>query len=230
MDGIELPALIAEVRRRVAGSPLDEIEAALAVSDELQAGADDLVGHFVTQARHAGCSWTEIGQRLGVSKQAARQRFTGPVAGPGELPELPELPERPRLQACREAARREASADGAAEVGTHHLLVGLFEEGAAAAIMEQIGLRRDAVRRAAHEVFPPSGDPGGGARAERGSEPGGESGSRAGIRAGSAREREAGSRGGSRAGSRAAGIRGGQGGAQRRGAAGQARGLRLRRH
>ncbi len=172
MDGIELPALIAEVRRRVAGSPLDEIEAALAVSDELQAGADDLVGHFVTQARHAGCSWTEIGQRLGVSKQAARQRFTGPVAGPGELPELPELPERPRLQACREAARREASADGAAEVGTHHLLVGLFEEGAAAAIMEQIGLRRDAVRRAAHEVFPPSGDPGGGAQAAPGARSG----------------------------------------------------------
>ncbi len=153
MDGIDLPLLIAEVRRRAAGSPLDEIEAALAVSDELQAGADDLVGHFVTQARHAGCSWTEIGQRLGVSKQAARQRFTAPVAGPGELPE------RPRLLACREAARREASADGAAEIGTHHLLIGLFEEGAAAAIMEQIGLRRDAVRQAAREVFPASGRP-----------------------------------------------------------------------
>jgi ATP-dependent Clp protease ATP-binding subunit ClpA len=154
MDSIDLQALITEVRRRAAGSPLDEIEAALAVSDELQSGADELVGHFVTQARHAGCSWTEIGQRLGVSKQAARQRFVKPAAEPDEPPE------RPRLRACREAARREAAAEGAAEVGSHHLLVGLFEEGAAAAIMEQIGLRRDAVREAARELFPSCGEPG----------------------------------------------------------------------
>jgi ATP-dependent Clp protease ATP-binding subunit ClpA len=110
----------------------------------------------VTQARHAGCSWTEIGERLGVSKQAARQRFTGPAAWPGALPE------QPRLAACLDAARREASAEGAAEIGTQHQLTGLFEEGAAAAIMEQAGLRRDVVRQAAHEMFPPSGEPGAG--------------------------------------------------------------------
>ncbi|MGN6794374.1 MAG: Clp protease N-terminal domain-containing protein [Streptosporangiaceae bacterium] len=154
MDSTDLPALISEVRRRAVGSPLDQIEAALAVSDELQSGADQLVGQFVTQARQAGCSWTEIGQRLGVSKQAARQRFARPTTSSGELPP------RPRLEACREAAHREAAAEGAAEVGSHHLLVGLFEEGAAAAIMEQIGLRRDAVRQSAGELFPATGDPG----------------------------------------------------------------------
>jgi ATP-dependent Clp protease ATP-binding subunit ClpA len=154
MDGIDLPALSSEVRRRAAGLPLDQIEAALAVSDELQSGADQLVGHFVTQARQAGCSWTEIGQRLGVSKQAARQRFARPATSSDELPS------RPRLEACREAAQREAAAEGAAEVGSHHLLVGLFEEGAAAAIMEQIGLSRDAVRRAARELFPATGEAG----------------------------------------------------------------------
>ena len=152
---MDLPALISEVRRRAAGTPLDLIEASLAVSDELQSGADKLVGHFVTQARQAGCSWTEIGQRLGVSKQAARQRFTRPMTIPDELAV------RPRLEACRQAAHREAAAEGATEVGTHHLLVGLFEEGEAAAIMEQIGLRRDAVREAAHELFPAGGEPGG---------------------------------------------------------------------
>ena len=149
-----LPALLAEVGRRAAGSPLDQIEAALAVSDELEAAADDLVGHAVTQARQSGCSWTEIGARLGVSKQAARQRFTGDrftgqPAAPGELTELP------RLRACLRAALAEAAAEGAAEVGTHHQLVGLFEEGAAAAVMEKVGLRRDVVRRAARELFPP---------------------------------------------------------------------------
>jgi ATP-dependent Clp protease ATP-binding subunit ClpA len=154
MDGMDLPALISDVRRRAVGSPLDQIEAALAVSDELQAQADDLVGDFVTQARRAGCSWTEIGQRLGVSKQAARQRFSGLT------PEPDDLPATSRLLACREAAHREAAAQGAAEVGTHHQLVGLFEEGAAAGIMEQIGLRRDAVRKVADEMFPATGEPG----------------------------------------------------------------------
>jgi ATP-dependent Clp protease ATP-binding subunit ClpA len=154
MDTVDLPALIGEIGRRADSSPLDQIEAALAVSDELQSRADDLVGHFVTHARQAGCSWTEIGRRLGVSKQAARQRFTRPAASaPGDLTE------QPMLLACLQAARREAAADGAAEVGTHHQLVGLFEDGAAAAVMEKLGLRRDRVREAAHALFPAAPEP-----------------------------------------------------------------------
>jgi ATP-dependent Clp protease ATP-binding subunit ClpA len=61
-----------------------------------------------------------------------------------------------RLLACLQAAGREAAADGAPEIGTHHLLVGLFEEGVAAAILEKLGVRADAVR----ELFPASGQPG----------------------------------------------------------------------
>jgi ATP-dependent Clp protease ATP-binding subunit ClpA len=151
---IDVAALISEVRRAAAGAALDQIEAAIALSDELQTGADELVGHFVTQARQDGCSWTEIGARLGVSKQAARQRFARSATGPHEPPA------KPRLEACREAAQREAAAEGAAEIGSHHLLVGLFEEGPAAAIMEQNGLSRDAVRQAARELFPAAGEPG----------------------------------------------------------------------
>ena len=75
MEAVSLSALADAVRRRAASSPLDRVEAALAVGEELTSGADDLIGQFVDEARHAGCSWTEIGQRIGVSKQAARQRF-----------------------------------------------------------------------------------------------------------------------------------------------------------
>jgi hypothetical protein len=139
MDGMDRPALITEVGRRAAGSPLDEIEAALAVSDELQSGADELVGHFVTQARHAGCSWTEIGQRLGVSKQAARQRFVRPATEPDEPPERPGL--RPARRAGAGQPRRGPLRSAAASSAG-----GAVQESAAAAIMEQIGLRRDAVR------------------------------------------------------------------------------------
>jgi hypothetical protein len=37
--------------------------------------ADGLIEHYVGAARAAGLSWTLIGERLGVSKQAARQKF-----------------------------------------------------------------------------------------------------------------------------------------------------------
>lgn len=76
MDVLNLPGLVRAVRQRAGDDPLDRIEAALLTGEELASGADDLIGHFVTEARDAGCSWTQIGARIGVSKQAARQRFT----------------------------------------------------------------------------------------------------------------------------------------------------------
>jgi ClpX C4-type zinc finger len=104
MKAVDLAALLAEVCRRADEAPLDQIEAALAISDELQAGADELVGHVVTQARQAGCSWTEIGARLGVSKQAARQRFTRQPSGPSELTE--------QLECCISPSRRRRRGKG----------------------------------------------------------------------------------------------------------------------
>jgi len=71
------------------------------------------------------------------------------------------LARKPRLEACLAAAGREAAADGAAETGTQHLLLGLFEEGVAAAALDRLGTRLDAARAAAREMFPPGGDPGG---------------------------------------------------------------------
>src|SRR5262252_10628126 len=104
MDVLNLPGLVQEVGRRAGDSPLDRVEAALAIGEELASGADELIGHFVAEARQAGCSWTQIGERMGVSKQAARQRFTLQPA-----PVSPGRPEpRPRLLACLEAAAREA--------------------------------------------------------------------------------------------------------------------------
>ena len=151
---VHVAGLADAVRGRAPGTPLDRIEAARAVSEELTSGADELVGLFVAEARRAGCSWTEIGQRIGVSKQAARQRFAQPLAADGAV-----LERKPRLLACLEAAGREAAADGAAEVGTHHQLIGLFHEGVAAAILERLGVRADAVRAAARELFPGEGPP-----------------------------------------------------------------------
>src|SRR5215475_5974293 len=156
MDVVRLPDLVRAVEQRAGSSPLDRVEAALGVSEELASGADELIGHFVTEARQAGCSWTQIGERIGVSKQAARQRFTVQPAPVSST----RAQQQPKLVACLEAAAREATADGAAEIGTHHQLLGLYEEGVAAAILEKIGIRADEVRRTAREVFPGGGEPG----------------------------------------------------------------------
>jgi hypothetical protein len=154
---VDVHALTTAVEQHVTGSPLDRIEAALSLGNELTIGADELIGHFVAGARKAGCSWTEIGERIGVSKQAARQRFTPlPAAPPGAVPVR-----QARLVACLDAAGRAAVADGSAEIGTHHQLIGLFKEGAAAAIMESLGLTAAQVVQAAGELFPGGGRPAG---------------------------------------------------------------------
>jgi hypothetical protein len=153
MAAVDVSALAAQVRQRAPGGPLDQVEAALGVGAELASGADELIGQFVTGAREAGCTWTEIGERMGVSKQAARQRYTSVT------PRRAGLARKPRLEACLAAAGREAAADGAAETGTQHLLLGLFQEGVAAAALERLGARIEAARAVAREMFPPAGEP-----------------------------------------------------------------------
>ena len=152
MEAVSVTKLVDEVRQQAPGAPLDRVEAALTASEALASCADELIGQFVEEARRAGCSWTEIGQRIGVSKQAARQRFGDPR---WRAPQTWRL--SARCGGCLEAARREAAADGAAEVGTHHQLIGLSHEGVAAAVLEQLGVRAGAVRAAARELFPAGG-------------------------------------------------------------------------
>ena len=59
---------------------LDHVSAAMRISEHLGELADHLIGHFVDQARKAGASWTEIGQSMGVTKQAAQKRFVPKAA------------------------------------------------------------------------------------------------------------------------------------------------------
>jgi ClpX C4-type zinc finger/Clp amino terminal domain, pathogenicity island component len=155
VEVVDIGALAKAVRDRAAGEPLDRIEAAMAVSEELASGADDLIGQFVAEARRAGCSWTEIGLRIGVSKQAARQRFAHASPAVGDTG----MKRDPRLLACLALAGREAAAGGAAEVGTQHQLTALFNDPLAGAILERLGVRAEAVRAVAGEMFPGAARP-----------------------------------------------------------------------
>jgi hypothetical protein len=72
--------LIAAARTR-AGSDdeLALLDAVIAVTRHLSGHADAAVDQVVRQVRAAGHSWTVIGEHLGVSRQAARQRYADRV-------------------------------------------------------------------------------------------------------------------------------------------------------
>src|SRR3981081_4294136 len=73
---VSLDHLISQVKaRHPDGNSLDNLSAAVTVSAQLDEQADHLLGHFVDQARRSGASWSQIGARMGVTKQAAQQRF-----------------------------------------------------------------------------------------------------------------------------------------------------------
>ena len=57
--------------RRVAGGDVDGLAALLGLAVEIDAATDDAV----TGLRAAGYSWAEIADRLGVTRQAAQQRW-----------------------------------------------------------------------------------------------------------------------------------------------------------
>ncbi|SRR6266568_751033 len=79
---------------------------------------EQLVGHYVGQAKQAGASWTQIGDAIGVSKQAAQQRWVPPI--------FDRFTDRARhvVVLAQEAARARKHH----YIGTEHLLLGLLGE------------------------------------------------------------------------------------------------------
>ena len=102
---------------------------AVILSGRLGELADDLVDHFVQKARHGGASWAEIGQAIGVSKQAAQKRFVHRAPGS----------RRPRrslftrfasdARTLTRKAVEHAHDLGSPEIGTLHLVAALTETG-----------------------------------------------------------------------------------------------------
>ena len=147
---VALSDLVDEVQARTVGlDELGRVDAALRVGRELEGAADLVLDHFVGRARAVDHSWTAIAEVMGVSKQAARARFAHRV----ERVSWGGMSVAPRLAACLDRAVAEAKADGSDEVGTHHLLIGLMEEGVAAAVLERLGVDATAMRQAVDRLF-----------------------------------------------------------------------------
>lgn len=136
------------------GNPLDHVAGAVLIAGDLTDLADDLIGHFVDQARESGASWAEVGDRLGVSKQAAQQRW---------IPEA--RPPRKRSRAGRGLfarftadarsvvieAQQIARSRGDGEIGSAQLLLAIVSHEEGARILAKSGVDADQV----HEALAP---------------------------------------------------------------------------
>lgn len=141
----DVDALSGLVDKR-ASSPaaLDRLGTAVAVVEELRSEGDQLLDRFVGEARRDGCSWTQIGETLGISKQAAHQRFLPADQATGGWPaHATDLVRRAVL-----TGQHEARAMGHDYLGTEHVLLGLLAErdGVAHHALAGLGVEQTAVR------------------------------------------------------------------------------------
>jgi hypothetical protein len=128
-------------------APLSRLETAAGMIRSLNDVGDAVLGYFVDHARRAGHSWSEIGESLGVSKQAAQQRQVARTGGLTSVT-FERFTDRARMAvALSEDCAREFRHN---YIGTEHLLLAQFSlpEGLAAQVLIESGLSADAVRRA----------------------------------------------------------------------------------
>jgi hypothetical protein len=135
-------AALAE-QRAASPDPLDRLRAAVSVVEDVRAQGDELLDRFVATARRERCSWSEIGEVLGVTKQAAHQRFLAVEQASGSWPaHATDL-----VRAAVVTGEREARRMGHNYLGTEHVLLGLLaqRDGVAAHALEALGVDRAGV-------------------------------------------------------------------------------------
>ena len=140
--------------------PLDRLSNAVVLAEHLGAVVDSLIGHFVDQARRAGASWSEIGRSMGVTKQAAQQRFVA-RGGSGASPLDPSrgfsafTDEARAVVVTAQERAREAGND---TIGIGHLVLALVADPtstAARAVTAQ-GASLEEITRTASATLPPA--------------------------------------------------------------------------
>lgn len=144
----DLDDLIAEVDRTCATAHtstdreqpdwLALLTTAAHLSGRLQALADDLVEDYVDHCRMHGASWTDIGAALGVSRQAAQQRFHAPHKRYSPDDDFDD-----ELRQAMTHVKRAAVQHRNNYIGTEHLLFGLTaEDNSATRLLEHAGAPR----------------------------------------------------------------------------------------
>ena len=139
------------------GDALEHLEDAVTTATQLGEVSDHLIGHFVDQARRSGASWTEIGEHMGVTKQAAQKRFVPKEADADDVIKDASLNRfTPRARHVLAVAQEEAKRLGRGRVTNEHIVLGLLAEpdGLAAKAMVALGASLDDVRDAITAEMP----------------------------------------------------------------------------
>ncbi|MFC8968646.1 Clp protease N-terminal domain-containing protein [Streptomyces sp. NPDC057094] len=149
--GISLADLIARLDEELPeADQLARVSEARLRAQTLSDLGDQLIDHYVSKAKQTGASWTEIGDAIGVSKQAAQQRHA-----PGPFERYTNL-NRHSIVLAQEAARTHKHDF----IGTEHLLLGLLGEPRSLAygmLIAKTGSEQR-VRDAVAEAMPPVGE------------------------------------------------------------------------
>lgn len=158
---LDLAQLIDVIESDDSIDPLDRVAAAAALKDQMESLGDELLDHFVKEARDQGCSWNQIGEALGVTRQAAQQRHGGGLLGrvidglrAGRFQRF-----TPRARAAVIGAQTAARDRGHDQVGTEHVLVALYEAAGrnlGVAALERLGVDRAALVAFVDEAHPPT--------------------------------------------------------------------------
>ena len=127
------PVVLDELVNRVTmrhpgGDALTHLSEAMSMSDVISDVADQLVGHFVDEARKAGVTWAEIGRTMGVSRQAVQKRFVPRSAAESGVDAAALDRFSPRARAVVVASQDEARAAAHDYLGTEHIVLGLLSQ------------------------------------------------------------------------------------------------------
>jgi uncharacterized protein YjiS (DUF1127 family) len=152
-----VPGIAALQAQIDAAGPLERLSSASQLAEQLRARGEELLDHFVAEARSGGASWSDIGCALGTSKQAAQQRFAALAdPAPGAAPFGLKGPAADVL---------EAAADEARQLGHHyvrpeHIVLGLlaYPQELAGGALAGLGVTPAAARRRVEQRLG-SGDP-----------------------------------------------------------------------
>jgi len=111
------------------GDELDRVADAVNLAATANELADHLVSFFIDEARRAGESWTAIGQRLGLTRQAVQKRYAIPTndedtrKGYAFFDRMVPPAKHVIVNAQEQARKRRMG-----HIGTEHLLLGLTSE------------------------------------------------------------------------------------------------------
>ncbi|MGW4369593.1 Clp protease N-terminal domain-containing protein [Nocardia takedensis] len=163
MTSFRLDDLINGIKKARPDNVLDQLSDAVVAGSHLGELADHLIGHFVDQARRSGASWTDIGESMGVTKQAAQKRFVPKTPGDASDmdPNAGFAKFTSRARAVAVASQEEARTAGNPLIGTGHLVLGLLSEpdGLAVKLIQDSGVTVEAVRTAITAGLPaPEGE------------------------------------------------------------------------